>query len=101
MRHNGPVDLIAFTHSQRFPDWFQSSDYVFCNIPDTPDVVFLAKGCGNLRDTVGCVFDLYMDIAFSDKLMKYQPILTNIRQLGYVCDVDVISGSQVMCVMLM
>ena len=34
---------------------------------------------------IACVFDLYMEIAFNDKIVKYQPILEIIRDLGYQC----------------
>ena len=56
----------------------------FGKIPNKPDVVFLDKSQREVQiSEIGCVFDLYMDIAFSGKLIKYQPILANIRQLGY------------------
>ena len=66
------------------PEWFNSSTDVFCNIPNTPDVVFLDRASRQvLLLEVGCVYDLYMDIAFSDKIMKYQPILSKLSELGY------------------
>jgi hypothetical protein len=39
---------------------------------------------------IGCVFDLYMEIAFNDKIVKYQPILELLRDLGYQCKLIVI-----------
>ena len=33
----------------------------------------------------GCVFDLYMDIAFCNTLTKYQSLVANINELGYKC----------------
>ena len=40
------------------------------NIPNTPDVVFLARDRREvLLLEIGCVYDLYMDIAFNDKIM--------------------------------
>ena len=65
------------------PDWFNSSDDVFCNIPNTPDVVFLDKVKREVVVLeVACVYDIYMDIAFLDKLTKYQPIVAKMRDLG-------------------
>ena len=56
------------------------------NIPNTPDVVFLARDRREvLLLEIGCVYDLYMDIAFNDKIMKYQPILAKRSDLGYQC----------------
>ena len=68
----------------------------FSNIPNTLDVVFLDKGKRQvLILEIRCIFDLYMDIAFSDKLMKYQPIRANITELCYVCKlVILIYGSK-------
>ena len=31
------------------------------------------------------MFDLYTEIAFNDKIVKYQPILEILRDLGYQC----------------
>ena len=39
---------------------------------------------------IGCVFDLYMEIAFNDKIIKYQPFLEILRDLGYQCKLIVI-----------
>jgi len=36
------------------------------------------------------VYDLYMDIAFLDKLTKYQPIVAKMRDLGYTCKMVVL-----------
>src|SRR4029434_6515045 len=38
-----PPNVSMYKHSRIMPDWFNSSDDVFCNIPNTPDVVFLDK----------------------------------------------------------
>ena len=65
------------------PEWFNSSIDVMCNIPNTPDVVFLKRDRREvLLLEIGCVFDLYMEIAFNDKIIKYQPILEILRDLG-------------------
>ena len=55
-RHDRLVDLISsnvkevslenvtmYKHSRIMPEWFNSSIDVFCNIPNTPDVVFLNR----------------------------------------------------------
>lgn len=34
---------------------------------------------------VGCCFDLYMDTCYYSKLLKYQPLVDLIQQLGYNC----------------
>ena len=58
----------------------------FVNIPKTPDFVFLNRDRREvLLLEIGCVFDLYMEMAFNDKILKYQPILEILRDLGYQC----------------
>ena len=37
-----------------------------------------------------CVCDLYMDIAFNDKIMKWQPSLAKLSDLGYQCKLVVL-----------
>ena len=39
---------------------------------------------------VGCVFDLYMDQAFQEKYLKYQPLLQIITTFGYTCRYSVL-----------
>ncbi len=34
---------------------------------------------------VGCSFDLYLDICYLSKLLKYQPLVEAIHQLDYHC----------------
>ena len=98
-RHDRLVDLISsnvkevslenvtmYKHSRIMPEWFNSSFDVFCNIPNTPDVVFLNRDRREvLFLEIGCVFEMYMEIAFNDKIVKYQPILEILRDLGYQC----------------
>ena len=75
-----------YKHSCVMADWFTTTNDVFKNIPDNPDIIFLAKDRREeLLMEVGWVFDLYMDIAFYDKITKYQPISTRIRDLCYEC----------------
>ena len=107
-RHDRLVDLISsnvkevflenatmYKHSRIMPEWFNSSIDVFCDIQNTPDVVFLNRDRREvLLLEIGCVFDLYMETAFNDKIVKYQPILEILRDLGYQCKlIDFIFGS--------
>ena len=70
-----------YKHSREIPDWFNSSDDVFCNISNTPDVVLVDKDRKEvLVLEVGCVYDLYMDTAFFEKNTK--PLLAKISDLG-------------------
>ena len=98
-RHDRIVNLIASTVKATFPDnvpmykhlrtvpeWFNSSDAVFCNIPNTPDVVFVDNNRKQVMVLeIGCVYDGYMDMTFNDKMTKYQPLLTKITSLRYSC----------------
>ena len=34
---------------------------------------------------IGCVYDLYMEMAFNSKIIEYQPILEKLRVLGFQC----------------
>ena len=75
-----------YKHSRVLPEWFGSAIDVFANIPNTPDVVFVDTSHKEvLILEVGCVFDLYMDQAFRDKYIKYQPLLDVITSFGYKC----------------
>ena len=66
-----PPNVSIYKHSRIMPDWFNSSDDVFCNIPNTRDVVFLDKVKREVVVLeVACVHDLYMDIAFLDYLLS-------------------------------
>ena len=75
-----------YKHSHIMPERFNSSIYVFCNIPHTPDVVFLNR---DIREVllleIDCVYDPYKEMAFNDKIIKYQPILEKRRDLGFQC----------------
>ena len=62
---------------------------VFCNIPNTLDVVFLNRDKREvLLLEIGCVYDLYMEMAFNDK--SYQPILEKRRDLCFQCKIVVL-----------
>ncbi len=87
-------------HSTVKTNWFQheisDSDH-FINIPNTPDIVMLnsVENSACIID-VGCCFDLYMDTCYYSKVLKYQPLLECILQLGYECTLVVlVSGSLV------
>ena len=103
-RHDRIVDLVSdavrkcvpasgamYKHARVLSNWFDCTNDVFANIPNTPDVVFVDN---NHREVlileVGCVFDVYMDQAFHDKHSKYQPLLRIITSLGYRCRFSVL-----------
>ncbi|XP_033977699.1 uncharacterized protein LOC117475536 isoform X4 [Trematomus bernacchii] len=81
-----PSSAAMYKHTRVLPEWFGFTNDVFANIPNTPDVVFVDT---NHREVlileVGCAFDLYMDQAFQDKYIKYQPLLHVITSFGYKC----------------
>lgn len=102
-RHDRLVDLVAkdlqkvicghdskiYKHSTVRFNWFyhnsSDSDY-FKNIPNTPDIVIVNKVMKSVCIfEVGCCFDLYMDTCYYSKLLKYQPLVDLIYQLGYNC----------------
>ena len=105
--HDRIVDLIAssvnviypnasvYKHSCVMSEWFGSTNDLSSNIPNTPDIVFVDKDRREvLIIEIGCVFDLYMDIAFYEKITKYQPITSRISDLGYTCKlIGLIFGS--------
>ena len=81
-----PSSAAMYKHTRVSPEWFGLTSNVFANIPNTPDVVFVDTSHKEvLILEVGCVFDLYMDHAFQDKYIKYQPLLNVITSLGYKC----------------
>lgn len=102
-RHDRLVDLVAkdlqkvicghdskiYKHSTVRFNWFyhnsSDSDY-FKNIPNTPDIVIVNEVMKSVCIfDVGCCFDLYMDTCYYSKLLKYQPLIDLIYQLGYNC----------------
>ena len=86
-----PASAALYKHSRVLPDWFGSAGDVFANIPNTPDVVFVDTSHKQvLMLEVGCVFDLYMDQAFEEKYVKYQPLLETITSFGYTCRYSVL-----------
>ena len=101
-RHDRLVDLISsdirgvqditskmYLHSTVKLDWFEhnsTDDNMFCNIPNTPDIIFINEISKSVVIfEIGCSFDLYMDTCFTSKLMKYQPLVECIKSLGYNC----------------
>ena len=82
---------LSIDESLVLPEWFGSTCDVFALIPNTPDIVFVDTSHREvLMLEVGCVFDLYMDQAFQDKYVKYQPLLETITSLGYTCRYSVL-----------
>lgn len=67
-----------YKYSLLGPNWFNSSDHVFCNIPDTPDTVFM----DNNRKQVMVLQGVYMDMALHNEMTKYHPIIKKISNLG-------------------
>lgn len=102
-RHDRLVELVAkdlqkiyqgheckfFLHSTVKMNWFNHNmhdDDHFKNIPNTPDIVIVNESVNSVFIIeVGCCFDLYMDTCYYSKLVKYQPLLERIHQLGYEC----------------
>ena len=86
-------------HSTVQLDWFNHNsinDNTLHEIPNTPDIVFINETDKSvIIIEVGCSFDLYMDICFTTKIMKYQPLVECVRSLGYTCQLFVlVFGSQ-------
>ena len=91
VRNIMPASSVMFKHRRVLPEWFGSTCDVFALIPNTPDIVFVDTSHREvLMLEVGCVFDLYMDQAFQDKYVKYQPLLETITSLGYTCRYSVL-----------
>ncbi|KAI9541250.1 hypothetical protein NQZ68_032254 [Dissostichus eleginoides] len=81
-----PSSAAMYKHTRVLPEWFGFTNDVFANIPNTPDVVLVDTDHREvLILEVGCAFDLYMDQAFQDKYIKYQPLLDVITSFGYKC----------------
>ena len=79
-----PSSAAMYKHTRVLPQWFGYASDIFANIPNTPDVVFVDTSHKEvLILEVGCTFDLYMDLAFRDKYLKYQPLLEVISSLGF------------------
>ena len=102
-RHDRIVDLIAkelhrnmeqltklHTHKTVQTDWFSLSnstlERVIKSSPNTPDVVMINETTRTVIILeIGCSFDSYMDICFSSKILKYQPLAEAIGVSGYNC----------------
>ena len=54
-----PENVTMYKHSRIMPEWFNSSIDVFCNIPNTPDVVFLDRDRRELLILEMCVRSLH------------------------------------------
>ena len=101
-RHDRLVELVSkeirevqdipstmYKHSTVQLDWFNHNpthDNILHEIPNTPDIVFINEIHKSvIIFEVACCFDLYMDTCFTTKLLKYQPLVEFIRDLGYTC----------------
>lgn len=52
--------------------------------PNTPDIVVIDELSKNILILeVGCCFDLYMDLCFSEKMLKYQSLTNALAVCGY------------------
>ena len=100
-RHDRIVDITAIelrkaygqsaihTNKKIQLDWFthlndNSLESVLKDSPNTPDIVVvddLLKTIVILE--VGCCFDMYMDLCFSEKMLKYQPLTHALTVGGY------------------
>ena len=103
-RHDRLVDLISqhlevqdsvmYMHSTVKLNWFNhncTDTNILSNIPNTPDIVLIQETIKSVTILeIGCSFDLYMDICFTSKLVKYQPLVECITSLGYHCQLIVL-----------
>ena len=60
---------------------------IFSNLTaNTPDVVVVDEDSREVTILeVGCTFDYSLEEAFLAKVLKYQPLKSEIEQLGYEC----------------
>ena len=83
-----------YTHSTVKLNWFDhncTDSNILSNIPNTPDIVLINETSKSVTILeIGCSFDLYMDICFTSKLVKYQPLVECITSLGYHCKLIVL-----------
>ena len=81
-------------HSTVQLDWFNhnsTNDNTLHEIPNAPDIVFINETDKSvIIIEVGCSYDLYMDICFTTKMMKYQPLVECVKSLGYTCQLIVL-----------
>ena len=76
-----------YKHARVLPNWFDCTNDVFANIPNTPDVVFVDNSHREvLILEVGCVFDLYMHSTTNSLSIN----LYLITSLGYRCRFSVL-----------
>ena len=82
-------DCQTFKHSAVKINWFHhnvpDNDYLK-KLANTTDIVIVDETLKTvLIIEVGCCFNLYMDTCYYSKLLKYQPLVSRIGQLGYQC----------------
>jgi len=72
-------------HSIVQVNWFHqntSDSESFKNLPNTPDIVIVNEVMKSVcMFEVACCFDLYMDLCYYSKLLKYQPLVDLIINL--------------------
>ncbi len=93
-RHDRIVDLIVKDISNHFsplcvkPSMFQylsNNSEMFSDMSaNTPDVVVINEECREVSVLeMACTFDSSMEEAFMTKVIKYQPLLNIISEIGY------------------
>ena len=78
-----------YKHSSVIPSMFQLCDNpnTFTSLTaNTPDIVVVDEESREVSVLeVACTFDHSLEEAFMTKVIKYQPLLHNITELGYRC----------------
>lgn len=80
--------IILYKHSVVQTDWFntEETNVQLNNFPNTLDITILDQTKRSVMFVeIGCSFDLYMDMCFNSKMLKYQPLISAIEGLGYKC----------------
>jgi hypothetical protein len=87
-------------------DWFncaENNNTTFSNVQNTPDITIVDVSNKNVTIVeLACCFDFYMDfymdLCFNTKLLKYQPLVNSITNLGFNCTLIIlIFGSPQAC----
>ena len=85
-----PLSVRMYKHSQVKPSMFQrcssNPSTLLHLVANTPDVVIINEESREVHILeVGCSFDSSMEESFYTKVVKYQPLLNTISELGYRC----------------
>ena len=83
--------MRMYKHSCVKPSMFQlctENPEIFAHLSaNTPDVVVVNEGSKTVSILeVACTFDSSLEEAFMTKVIKYQPLLQTITELGYRCN---------------